>query len=302
MPAVSGKPLRRMPKLLYGYVVKASLPQQIPLCILTVMVFPLTLAPLELQRRIVDGAIEGGDVRLLAILGAIYLGAVVLMGLLKYIRNIYTEWVSEGVIRRLRHRIAGADGVDADDGTRQAILAAEAENVGGFVAEAIAFPLLQIGIIVSVIGYMLFVEPLMAIVAIVFLIPPTIVVAVSQPFLDKLSGRKIEAVRGLGEAALEKEGDDIRHLIGRIYVLRLRFARIKHAMKSINNLLAHLGPLSILLVGGWLAINGETEIGTIVAFISGYERMNGPARDMLNFYRRLSMMRVQYKLVYEAST
>jgi len=73
-------------------------------------------------------------------------------------------------------------------------------------------------------------------------------------------------------------------------------------MKFLNNLIGHLGPLSILMVGGWLVIQGETEIGTIVAFISGYERMINPARDLLNFYRRLSAMRVQYRLVRDAAS
>ena len=33
---------------------------------------------------------------------------------------------------------------------------------------------------------------------------------------------------------------------------------------------------------------------------TGYERMTSPVRDLLNFYRRLSMMRVQYRLVADA--
>ena len=61
-----------------------------------------------------------------------------------------------------------------------------------------------------------------------------------------------------------------------------------------------MGLLSILMVDGWLAIEDRTEIGIIVAFMSGYERMTGPARDLLNFYRRLSIMRVQYGLVADA--
>jgi hypothetical protein len=34
--------------------------------------------------------------------------------------------------------------------------------------------------------------------------------------------------------------------------------------------------------------------------MSGYDRMTSPVRDLLNFYRRLSMMRVQYRLVADA--
>ena len=80
-----------------------------------------------------------------------------------------------------------------------------------------------------------------------------------------------------------------------------RSAIIKHATKGINNLINHMGPLSVLMVGGWLVIQGQTQIGTIVAFMSGYERMVEPGRDLLNFYRRLALMRVQYRLVHEAS-
>ena len=76
---------------------------------------------------------------------------------------------------------------------------------------------------------------------------------------------------------------------------------MKYAAKAVTNLINHLGPLSVLLLGGWLVIQGEAQVGTIVAFMSGYERMTNPARDLLNFYRRLSLMRVQYRLVRDTA-
>ncbi len=323
LPSVQDRPLRAMPDSLYGYVWKVSARQQVRLCLLSLLVFPLTLVPLELQRRIVDGAIEGGDLRLLFLLGGIYLGAVIVQGALKYVRNTYSNRVGEGVTRVLRKRIADQKGLDADvdEGTRQAILSAEAEKVGGFVAESIALPFLQGGIILSVAAYMLAVQPLIAAVAIGFLVPAMLVVALTQPVLNRLSKNKITVLRRLGEQVLgiggngdagrdddakgggdrdadgnRDEGDPERH-IERIYYLRLHFAATKYAAKAFNNLINHLGPLSVLMVGGWLVIEGQTEVGTIVAFMSGYERMTSPARDLLNFYRRQSMMRVQYRLV-----
>ena len=114
-------------------------------------------------------------------------------------------------------------------------------------------------------------------------------------------------MRSLGESVLRDGRDEAAQaaepdaLVDRIYGLRLRFANLKNATKVLNQLITGLGLLSILLVGGWLAIEGRTEIGIIVAFMSGYERMTNPVRDLLNFYRRLSMMRVQYRLVADAS-
>ena len=153
---------------------------------------------------------------------------------------------------------------------------------------------------------MLAIEPLVALVAIVFLVPSVVVVGLSQPILNRLSRSKITVVRSLGQSVLRAGRPEATQsaepdaLVERIYDLRLRFASLKIATKSFNQLVTGLGLLSILLVGGWLAIHDRTEIGIIVAFMSGYERMTGPVRDLLNFYRRLSMMRVQYKLVADA--
>ena len=312
LPPVRGEPLPRLPRTIYAYVRRASARQQIVLSLLTVLVFPLTLAPLELQRRIIDDAVGEGDTRLLAILLGLYLAAVVALAALKYIRNVYSARVAEGIARMLRRRFSRdhASARGADDGTRQSILVTESEKIGGFVSESIAFPLLQAGLIISVSAYMLVVDPLVALAALVFLIPAVAVVMATQPALNRLSAAKIAETRALSEDALkteasaevsEDEGTGPERHIGRIYWLRLRFATVKFMAKSINNTLNHLGPLSVLAVGGWFVIHGETAIGTVVAFMSGFERMTGPVRDLLNFYRRLAMMRVQYRLVHDAS-
>ena len=47
-------------------------------------------------------------------------------------------------------------------------MASEAERVGGFVGEAFSQPLLQGGRLVAVLGYMLVVEPTIALVSLVF--------------------------------------------------------------------------------------------------------------------------------------
>lgn len=307
LPSVRGKPLRRMPKHLYTYVWKVSRTQQIRLCLLTVLVFPLSLAPLELQRRIIDDAIRNGLSDLLWLLGGLYLAVLLLHGGIKYARNIYQNRLAEGVIRLLRRRVIHPDemGGDADSGTRQSIIAAEAEKVGAFVGEALSFPLLQAGVVASIAGYMLIVEPVVALVAIAFFVPSLIIVPIIQNKVNELAEERTEQARALGENVLDEKDDNTEaseNLIEVIYGLRIRIFYYKYFMKFVNNLIGHLGPLSILVVGGLLVIRGETEIGTIVAFISGYERMTNPARDLLNFYRRLSGMRVQYRLVREAAS
>jgi ABC-type bacteriocin/lantibiotic exporter with double-glycine peptidase domain len=164
---------------------------------------------------------------------------------------------------------------------------------------------LQAGIVTSVAGYMLIVEPAIATIAIAFFVPSLLVVPLIQKKVNELAEERTTRTRALGENILEENDagrDESDRLIETIYGIRIHIFYYKYFMKFLNNLIGHLGPLSILMVGGWLVIQGETEIGTIVAFISGYERMINPARDLLNFYRRLSAMRVQYRLVRDAAS
>ena len=308
LPSVHDWPGGAMPASLYAYVLKVSGRQQVRLGLLTLVVFPLALAPLELQRRIVNYAVAHSAVELLLAYGGLYLAVLLLQAALKFLRDIYMYRIAEGVTRQLRRnfvRLGPNDGA-VDEGTQQTIISSESEKVGGFVAESISLPLLQVGTVLSIAIYMLAIEPLIATVAIVFLVPSVVIVGLTQPVLNGLSRSKITVVRALGQAVLRRgrqepvEGTEPDSLIERIYGLRLRFANLKIATKALNQLIPSLGLLSILLVGGWLAIHDRTEIGIIVAFMSGYERMTNPVRDLLNFYRRLSMMHVQYRLVADA--
>lgn len=325
-PAVDPRPARTMPSGLYTYVVRVTGRHQIPLCVVTFLVFPLTLAPLQLQRLMVDEAIGGMNARLLLILAGLYFAAVLLQGALKYLRNVYLDRVAEGVTRRLRRRIVDnrQAGVEMERGTKQSMIVAESQAVGGFVAESLAFPLLQAGIVCSIAIYMLVVDFWVALVALAFFVPSVIVVAVTQPRLNKLAKRKTESQRELGELVSdddtsseagpskghqgERQGEDAERrssmdlVMERIYGVKVKIALLKHGLKFLNNFFGHLGPLSILAFGGWMIIQGQTTLGTVMAFVSGYTQMTDPARELLNFYRRLAMMRVQYDLVRQAAT
>ena len=59
----------------------------------------------------------------------------------------------------------------------------------------------------------------------------------------------------------------------------------------------HLAPSSVLMVGGHLVTSGATTIGTMVAFISGFQRLADPSRELLAYYRLAAETRVQYRLI-----
>ena len=194
---------------LYGYVIQVSGRQQVRLGLLTLAVFPLSLAPLELQRRIVNYAVAHSAVELLLAFGALYLAVLFVQGGLKYLRDVYLYKTAEGVTRLLRSKfVRGPLESGIDRGTKQAIISAESEKVGGFVAESLSLPMLQAGTVLSIAAYMLFIEPLIAMVAIVFLVPSVVVVGLAQPVLNGLSRSMITIERALSDVVLRDGRQD----------------------------------------------------------------------------------------------
>jgi len=310
LPSVDKDLLAVLPKSLYRFVWKVSGPQQVRLCLLTLLLFPLSMVPLELQRRIVNSAVAQVDMAVLAGLGGVYLAVLLLAGVLKYVRNLYLGRVSEGVIRRLRSRVSGVLARDADSeefGARVSMIAAEAEQLGGFVGQAVAQPLLSAGVLLSVASYMLWIEPQVALVAFAFFIPSLLTAPWLQERINRYSKERTELLRELSQGVVvdeghgeEKRADGFNDLIGRIYTVRIRLYAVKFFAKFLNNFMGHLGVLAVLVFGGMMVIEGRTDIGVVVAFISGFERIIEPARELLNFYRQQSQMRVQYGLIRDS--
>jgi ABC-type bacteriocin/lantibiotic exporter with double-glycine peptidase domain len=296
-----------LPAGLLRYVWRESRRHQLWLCLLAGAVFPLTMVPLDLQRRIVDHAIEGKDPRLLALLGGAYLAVVLLQGGLKYALRWYRGAVGERAIRRLRWRVQQASGRgtgngddDAGRGESVSIVSTEVERVGGFIGESLSEPVLQVGIFASVLGYMLVVQTTIALVSLAFFVPQAIFV----PFLQRAANRraqcKVQLVRELGELLVTPEHDHGRSYLdrlNRVYRVRLQYYALKYLIKFLNNLLNQVAPLSVLMVGGYLVIGGATTIGTVVAFISGFRRLADPSRELLTYYRLAAETRVQYRLI-----
>ncbi|MDA0218675.1 MAG: ABC transporter ATP-binding protein [Proteobacteria bacterium] len=303
LPSAGVRPPRRFPATLYRYVWRVSRPQQIRLILLTLLVLPLSMAPLELQRRIVDDAVMNEHLGLLVQLCGVYLAVALGTVALKFARSVYEGRISESVIRSLRqalsHHDFKADG-NGHGGSAVSMVASEAEQIGAFVGESLSFPLLQAGTLVAVMGYMLVVEPLIALFAFALFLPSLLITPWIQRRLNDLVGRRTVVLRELGDLIAAEGETHGESRIREIYRVRMRILVLKYLVKLVNNLVGHLGPIGVLLFGGWMVIEGRTELGVVVAFISGFEKIMDPARELLNFYRRMAQMRVQYRLIVAA--
>src|SRR5580704_6425689 len=162
-----------LPANIYRYVWEASGWHQLPLVALTVCVSLLEVVPLELQRRIVDDAVKNRDYWFILVLCGVYAGAVLLQGGAKLVLNIYRNWVGENAVRELRRRVhalveatsAASSSLEAE-GVQASMIVSEVEPIGAFVGGSVSEPLLQAGILCSVVAVSLKKKLQMAAVAI----------------------------------------------------------------------------------------------------------------------------------------
>jgi len=299
-------------KDLYRYIWKVSARDQVFLSLLAVALFLIELAPLELQRRIVNGAVEGRGFEFVGLLCLVYVAVALVHGGLKLVMNVYRGSVSEAANRRLRIQInppaAGASANAAapgGEGVKISIIVSEVESVGGFVGASFSEPLLNAGILLSILGYMIFTQPWMALVAFLIFCPQLLFIPYLQEAINRRTRRRIETMRALSVDIVDEAADRagvrthqaFRRRIVNVYRLNMQIFRRKYGMNFLMNLLYHLGIIGILAMGGWLVLQGKTEVGTIVAFISGLNRMNDPWGDLVDFFRNLTNTGLKYRMI-----
>src|ERR1051325_3933426 len=103
--AGAGRPPGSLPRTILGYVSRFSWRHQIALAALSVIVFLLTMVPLELQRRIINDALKQGALQPIVLMCLAYVGVALGFGLLKLGMNVYRGWLSETAVRHLRETV-----------------------------------------------------------------------------------------------------------------------------------------------------------------------------------------------------
>jgi ABC-type multidrug transport system fused ATPase/permease subunit len=281
---------------------------QLLLLVLTVAVFLLEVVPLELQRRIVNDLVKHRPYSWVLGLCAFYAGVVLAQGGTKLALNIYRGWVGERAKRDLRrrvHTVVEAPPVSSPAAEAQGIaismIVAEVEPVGGFVGESVSEPLLQAGIMISVLAYLIHIDPWMALAAFALFIPQFGFVPLLQAAVNRRTGDRIRVLRQLGIAMIDRTGgaDDERR-IERAFALDMGIFKRKFTMNFLMNICTHLQIVSALLVGGWWVYTRHLEIGGVVAFISGISRLQDPWGDLVNYFRDVNVTQIKYRLLADA--
>jgi len=319
-----------MPGNLWTYIRQISGRDQLWLSLLTVLVFLLTLAPLEVQRRVVNDAIGHRNLQAILLLCAAYVVVVLTQGGLKLWLNLYRARVGETATRHLRlqarklsNEVPRAPAQAEHEGVKVSVVVAEVDPVGGFIGLSVSEPLLHGGILLSVFGYMLILQPWMALVCLGVFLPQVVFVPLMQGAINRRTKSRIKILREVSVDIVDKasnsnsseptkpqsdqryvdedgEGDRYQERADRIFHLDMHIFRLKFTMNFLMNSMQHLAVAAILFVGGWFVVEGRTEVGTVVAFISGLERVNDPWGDLVNYFREMTSAQVKYHLVADA--
>lgn len=272
---------------------------QIGVTCLAVIATIISLAPIELQRRMIDDALPAKDGELLLLLGGIYLASILILQILKFFIGMVTGWLAESACAYVRAHLWE---LRSGDGSKDvsSVLLTEVDALSGFAGNAPSQFVANVTMLLGALGYMFWVEPLVALAGLCLVAPQAAIAPLVQRRLNIYVSTRLRLLRRFS-AALEKgaglKNDEMQSRLRNLFKARMAFLWWKFLMKAALNTLNAAAPLGVILVGGWMAIQGDTTVGVIVAFVGGFSRLGDPIRQLIAFYREAAEASVRHDLL-----
>ncbi len=272
-----------------------------------------------LTRVAVDGAVAGSTAQLAPVVVAIASLALVRFGA-SFLRRYLAGRLALTVQHDLRQKVFGA--VQRLDGPRQ-----DAMRTGQVVSRAItdlqlvqsllSMVPLSLGVVVLVVASvaaMLWLSPLLTVVALVLLPVAGYVTArtratlfpatwsaqqraadVAQQVEETVTG--VRVVKGFGQEL--REVGALEDRARRLYAERMRAARLTARLNPTLLALPTLGQVGVIGLGGYLALTGSITLGTFLAFTTYVAQLVGPARLLGALVVNAQLARAGVERVYD---
>jgi putative ABC transport system ATP-binding protein len=306
---------------LFDWVLKSYRGPQLLLFLLILFTVFFRIFPLEMQKRIVNIAIQLKQVETLLIYCGLYISAVVLAGVLKYGVTVLQAYIGQKILYELRNQLY--DHIlslplpffrRTQPGMVISALTSELSTVGDFLGGALAVPLINILTLVTFAGYMFHLNPLLALLSFSIYPIEILIIPFLQRRLNLLNINRIDVVRSLsnviGEAisgmheihanaGYSLESRKFTGFSEALFLLRNKMNVLRFGIKFVNNFFQSLGPFILFLVGGYLSIKGRLDLGALVAFLSAYEKLYDPWKELMDYYQDYQDSQVRYKRVME---
>ncbi|WP_028579664.1 ABC transporter ATP-binding protein/permease [Desulfogranum japonicum] len=275
--------------------------------------------PLEMQKRIINQAIYLKKVDLLFLYCGLYMGAVLLAGITKYIINVMQAAIGQKILVEMRTELYRhvlqlplQFYRRMQPGTVISAMTSELNAIGTFIGGAITIPLTSVLSFLVFLGYMFSLSPLLALLSMVVYPLELITVPILQNKYNISNRKRIkttrsmsnvvnEAINGLHEihsnASFPLEENKFGTLTQKLYRIINRLNLVKYGIKFTNNLFQSIGPFILFLIGGYLAIQGEFTLGALIAFLTAYEKVYDPWKELIEYYQSLQDTRVRYRQI-----
>ncbi|MFT5796992.1 MAG: ABC-type multidrug transport system fused ATPase/permease subunit [Candidatus Azotimanducaceae bacterium] len=304
---------------LFSSVLRYSKKQQALMILLSLIALPILYLTLELPKQIVNNALNserfpidvfGRDVdqvTYLMLLSGLYLLAIILIGINKYVLNVFKGYVAERFLRRIRlfvYRQWRDDPFARDKSEIVPILAQEVEPVGGFAADVLTLPILQGGTLATILLFMFIQDPVLGAAALTVLPIQLVLLPKLQRRVNVLSRSRIQEVRRLGRELSDQLRDRQYGLSGlgptsasfkELENVRQRIFKLKFFIKALNNFLTALTPFLFYSLGGYFVIEGRISLGALVAVLAAHKDFSAPLKELFRYYQTLEDTRIRYQ-------
>lgn len=291
---------------LYSTIWRVSGRRQFILILLSLAVAGLSAVPLSYQKEIINALTHAKiDSPSLFVMCAEMMGVILLSLTLKWLVSYRSGTLGEDIIRLLRKRLYldNANGKSIPKGTLTTTISAEAEELGKFTGGAFSDPVVQLGTLVAVIGYIASSQPGLGVIALAMITPQVIIILATQRKVNELVAKRVRILRGATNRIVkEDDGEDastIEEEFDAIFETRRRMFIWKLSTKFVISALNAVATVAVLVLGGWLVLEGRTDVGTVVAATMGLSRLQAPTSFLIAFYRQVSAARVKFDLVRE---
>ncbi|MGO9375773.1 MAG: ABC transporter ATP-binding protein/permease [Syntrophobacteraceae bacterium] len=306
---------------LLWWVKSSNLKLQILLLLIILITVVARVLPIEMQKRIVDEAIRLRRIDLLLLYCAAYIFAVLTATWLKFLMNLLQTRIGQQALARMRKELylhiitlPLEFFQKSSPGMVVSSLVTELATAGDFVGQAIAVPIGNLLTLVAFAVYMFYLNPLLAILSIstypiALLLIPIVQKKSNDANKARVDGTRTmsnmidETVSGIHEihanASYRVEERKFGDIVDHLFKIRVMWIAYKGAAKVLNNFFQNLGPFILFLVGGYLAINGRFDLGALVAFLSAYEKLYDPWKELMDFYQLYQDAHVGYTRIME---
>ncbi len=301
---------------LFYWILRRHRSSQLFLLLIIVVSLFFKVYPLEMQKRIINEAINLKDLELLYLYCGLYIGAVVIAGLLKYVTNVLQVYMGQKILVEMREELYShvlqlplQFYRKMQPGTVISAMTAELNAIGFFLGGAIAIPITSVLTFAVFLAFMINLNPLLAMLSMVIYPFELVVIPYLQNKYNKLNKERVrttrkmanvvnESISGIqeihGNTSYELEEKKLLIFVDKLYKLMKKLFLVKYGIKFANNFFQSLGPFILFLVGGYMAINGQFTLGALVAFLSAYEKVYDPWKELIEYYQSYQDAHIRY--------